>query len=174
MSLSLKSQSMAPVESQYQTITDFANWFATTTKINEISDLELLLKKFGADIKYITMGEWQSNKFNFLEIDGVQKIKLHICQEFEPNLKKVFFTQALGHYVLHAEEGKRRFVLKNLSDKTAQNQEGLCFSLGVLLPDAAFLPIVSLDNEELARLFRVPKEIVAIKKTFLKKEKLIK
>lgn len=164
----------APAEKRpYKIITDFARWFAQSTKINEINDFEKLLKGFGVQIKLITLSEWQANKFNFLEIEGTKKIKVSICKDFDENLKKVFYTQALGHYMLHSEEGKKKFILKNLGDKSIYSQEGLCFSLGVLMPDEVFIPIAKRDNEELARLFRVPVDIVKIKKTFLSKENLI-
>ncbi len=157
----------------YKIITDFARWFAKSTKINEINDFEKLLTSFGVKIKLISLSEWQANKFNFLEIEGNKQIKVNICRDFDDNLKKVFYTQALGHYMLHSEEGKKKFILKNLGDKSIYSQEGLCFSLGVLMPDEVFIPIANRDNEELSRLFRVPQDIVKIKKTFLSKEKLI-
>jgi len=160
-------------EKSYKIITDFARWFGVSTKINEIKDLEKLLVNFGVHLNFISTAQWLANTFNFLEITGPKQIKLNICRDFEEDLKKVFYIQVLGHYLLHSLEGKREFMLKKLGEKTIYSKEGLCFSLGVLLPDEVFIPVAQKTDEELSRLFRVPLHMVQIKKTFLKKENLI-
>lgn len=160
---------------QYKQIESFASWFAQETKIQTLLSLEHLQKaltQFGFNIKTLTLSQWQSKRYNFLEIKDKKTVAVHLFDGFSEGLKKVFLLQALGHYLLSFKEQEGELVVKNLGEKTAINQQALLFSISLLMPDVAYEKVKELEPEKIASLFLVPQEIVDIKQRFFENYRL--
>ena len=80
----------------------------------------------------------------------------------------MLLVQGLGHYFLHSEAGQKPCVVSSPAKHPA-SREGLWFSLAFLIPDGAFAGLKdTLDDQMLARFFRVPVNMISVKKKIMK------
>lgn len=152
----------------YKAIRKIASLFEKTF-INNIFDLENILKELGANIKVLNANEFETSPDFFSSIEP-NKFNINTVGD-NLMLKRIFLAQGLGHYVLHSQRGLVPCKVSSVSHSNA-SKEGFYFSLALLLNDEVIIKMIKegFKNQQIANFFRVPEKIIEIKKVILKND----
>ena len=160
---------IVPVKFGYSGIKIFAELFEKKTSIRNLYDFSEIITKLGGQINFISLSDWETNKFPFMYVESTEKFAVFICATFPDDVKRLLFAQVLAYYFLHSQEGKSPCVIPEVA-KDEYNTEALLFASILLIPDNLFLKLIkhkNITNEIIAKLFRVPHELILFKKSFL-------
>lgn len=147
----------------YDVIQNFAEDVESRTQLRSQYDVATVIHMSGGFVRKISLDDWNNNIYPFVEITGGQNYTITVCAQFPEDLQRVLLVQGLGHYFLHGDAGDRPCVISS-STRHPASREGLWFSLAFLMPDRAFIDLKkTMDNEMLARFFRVPINMIEIK-----------
>ena len=153
------------VRLNYQAIKDFAEKFNQETKIGTVFDLKQILELFGGNIAYLNMTEIESGFF--MKVFGKNSFLVNIPNSISKDFERFLLAQALGHYILHSKSGEVPCVIQSIS-KTNLAKEAIWFALELLLPEEKFLNnIDTIDDDALAKLYRVPSFAIEMKKKII-------
>lgn len=156
-----------PLNQGYIFITEHAQIMNQKTSISQIFNIEDIIIPLGGKINFANAENF--TKINFITIHGPNNFEINLIDGLDKSFKRLLLIQALGHYVLHGESGATPCYVSSAS-KSPASQEGLWFSLALLIPDEAFLKIhANFDNENLSNLFRVPEFAVVAKRNIINK-----
>lgn len=161
---------ITPLQIGYTAIRDIANSIAAQTQLRQIQDLSLIIQGIGGNIIYQTPEEWSNKDANSLEVFGVKKFNIYMPQISSESMNNLIFAGAIGHYFLHAQEGKKPLFVKRFQQDLS-NLEGLWFALCLLIPDNAFAIAQRQDesnDEVLAQIFKVTEPIIKLKRKIMK------
>lgn len=143
-------------------------------KINNIREcfiLDNFIESIGGEIKWLPILLWEKFEVPFMEINGVNNFTINLFSEVTDEMKRVILVQAIGHYILHSKNGTNPCMIEKLSLGKAA-REGFIFSLSLLIPDQMVVKIIESNKftiKEIARIFRVPEQILDVKCSVLKK-----
>lgn len=142
--------------------------------INNIRDcfiLDNFIKSIGGVINFLPILKWEKFEVPFIKINGVNNFTINLFNEVTDEMKRVILVQAIGHYILHSQNGTNPCKIEKLSFGDAA-REGFIFSLSLLMPDQMIVKMIEsnkFSSEEIARMFRVPEQILTVKYSVLKK-----
>lgn len=150
----------------YENVQKVAQSFAQQTGITNVLDFKQILIPFGAKINLINPIEIKNNFF--VKVFGPSNLEINIPQGLTLDFERFFLSQALGHYLLHSRAGENPCTVSSVSQHET-SKEALWFSLELLMPDEKFISskLYDVEDEKVARLFRVPEPAVKMKKTIV-------
>lgn len=152
----------------YEVIQKFAEDVEARTKLRSLYDISTVIQMSGGTLRKVGLDEWNAGEFPFVEVYGSKNYTISVCAQFPEELQRLLLVQGLGHYFLHAEAGQKPCIVSSPARHPA-SREGLWFSLALLIPDKAFVGLKdALDEQMLAHFFRVPVNMISVKKKIMK------
>lgn len=158
----------------YAVFAELAENVARQTRIREIDDHASVLKGMGARIEIQTAAQWSDPLALSVEARGPAdfSVALRAASDLD---NKVSLSCALAHYLLHAKQGQQPARFFRFS-KERYNLEALWFALSLLIPDRLFALAhakARSPDQALADLFRIPKDVIAIKRKVMTAQGLL-
>ncbi len=162
-------KNIEPLGLSYQDIQQIAEKIAQKTKVREIEDYSMLISGLGGKIVYEEHSAWENPAAVSQRIFAPSEFEVFLPKNASITLNNVVLASALAYYFLHSLEGKVPMSIPRF-EKNHAHLEGLWFSLALLMPDAQFAfscKNAKSTDEQLAKIFKVPQELVALKRKIL-------
>lgn len=156
-----------PIGCDYYGIVGIADTIARQTGLRTLREYDRLVKAMGGEIRRVSLKEWTHSESKSLVVLAPKKFTIYLPQE-ESHMDKLLIACALGHYIMHAKEGRDGIVEFSRFSKDSCSIEALWFGMAVLIPDEAFMLSEKnnaiLDDETLAKLFEAPPQLIQLKR----------
>lgn len=166
----MKLPTPEPLGLNYRKIAEVAETIAQSTSLRTLDNFGPILKGMGGRVARVAPAQWTSSNSLILEVSGPRDFVAYLSSE-PSALDRMLLACCLGHYLLHAREGKLPAAFKRFA-KDQVSLEGLWFGMALVIPDGPFAlaeatKSVDLDDELIAKLFRVPAELLRLKRKLL-------
>jgi Zn-dependent peptidase ImmA (M78 family) len=156
-----------PIGCDYYGIVGIADTIARQTGLRSLREYDQLVKAMGGQICRVKLKQWTHAESKSLVVLAPQKFIIYLPQE-ESDMDKLLIACGLGHYIMHAKEGRDGVVEFSRFSKDSCSLEALWFGMAVLIPDEAFILSEKnhqiLDDQTLANLFDVPTQVIQLKR----------
>lgn len=151
----------------YYGIVGIADTIARQTGLRTLREYDRLVKAMGGEVHRVSLKEWTHSESKNIVVLNHKKFTIYLPKE-ESHMDKLLIACALGHYIMHAKEGRDGVVEFSRFSKDTCSVEALWFGMAVLIPDEAFMLSEKnnaiLDDETSARLFDVPPQLIQLKR----------
>lgn len=149
----------------YGSLVALVETIAQKTALRTLATFDPLIIGMGGQVTHVPAVQWSSPKSNFLEVRGPRDFTVYLSSDVS-SLHRMLLACALGHYILHTREGRLPTAFARFA-KDAATLEGLWFGMSVVIPDEPFALAEArggLDDSLVAELFKVPVELIALKR----------
>lgn len=159
----------------YDNLTKLAIEFDSKINIRDIFSLDKFIELMGGEVTYYPILLWEKSMIPFVTIENATKFSICLCNGVDEEMKRLMLVQAIAHYILHGQSGSNPCKVSKMSSGEAA-REGFIFTLLLLIPDKIVAKMIEdkFSYQQIARIFRVPEKIVAIKHNVLKKYNIIR
>jgi hypothetical protein len=158
---------------EYAAVVEIVDKISSQTGLRAVGNFETLLLGMGGKVERSNIKKWNDPEALSLRVSAPRDFTAYLPPIANP-IDKMLLACCLGHYVLHAQEGKAPSNFYRFC-KDQTSLEGLWFGMAVVIPDTAFelaLATEDLDDEILATLFSVPPELIALKRKLVTSAKV--
>lgn len=150
---------------EYSAIVEVVDKISAHTGLRTVDDFEALLRAMGGKVERLSGPQWAAADAISLLVGGPKNFVAYLPPSPTP-LDRMLLACALGHYVLHSQEGRSPTKIHRFC-KDQTSLEGLWFGMSVVIPDSAFdvaQATADLDDAIVARLFNVPPQLIGLKR----------
>ena len=153
-----------PLGWDYASVAAVAETIASQTGMRTLADFAPLLMGMGAKIERSEAAAWASPHALSLRVEGPRDFTVWLPKE-PSGFDRLFLATALGHYLLHAQEGRAPTEFGRF-DKGQWSLEGLWFGMALVIPDAVFAQAQAsgMDDHDVASMLRLPTELLGLKR----------
>ena len=160
---------ITPLNIGYHALRDIAESIASKTQLRTVRDFSLVIQGLGGKIIHQDPAQWGLKEARSLEVFGSKNFHVYMPKSSGDQINNLIYASALGHYFLHAQEGKKPLYVLRFEQDLA-NLEGLWFALSLLIPDRTFelaQAQQSSSDAALAQMFQVNEPVIKLKRKIL-------
>ena len=154
-----------PLGLDYDSVSALAETISKETGLRSVGNLEPLISAMGGAIARTSLAEWSAADALAVDVRGLRDFTVFLGSEPTP-LDRLLIASALGHYILHAQEGRRPASFRRFA-KDGCSVEALWFGMSIVIPDGPFAIAEASDtfnDAMLAEMFKAPEQLIALKR----------